>query len=197
MARRPNPAHVRRLAKTASRMQADPPHPRPTPVGVAKLPDADTLIHISHTEHLDIAALARNYRTRTRYVDDVLRAAGYHRDALWSQHVETRTAHRARSQWADVLRDYAAGDPPLTLAARYNIAQQTIARNLGAEGIHVRGRTEASALRSQQLAEADRVRYQLRTGALQAAATDLGVDSDNLRAVLEAHELLLHDVGPA
>lgn len=189
-----NPHHLRQVARTATHVQADRARP-PAPVGVDKLPDAETLIHVSHTERLDASALAGDYGTKVQYVDEVLAAAGKDRSALWS--APGRKRHRGSQEWADLVRDYTAGDPPLLLADRYGIGQAAIARNLAADpSVTVRDRQEAGALRSAQIAEADQIRYRLRTGTLDAAAADLGIDSATLRAVLESHGLLPRDVTP-
>lgn len=97
--------------------------------------------------------------------------------------------------WALIRRDYCAGDPPKLLERRYGINQATIYHRLSSElgSLHRPGR-EASALRRRQAEEADEVRYRLRTGVLDAVAAELGVDSNRLHAVLEAHGLLLHDM---
>lgn len=97
--------------------------------------------------------------------------------------------------WALILRDYTAGDSPNTLERRYGMNQATIyqrtSRTLGP--LHRTGRA-ATELRRQQTEQADEVRYRLRTGALDAAAANLGLHPATLRAVLNAHGLLLHDL---
>lgn len=188
----------RSLARTARRIEADtvraPESRRPA---TGQLPDAEALIRHSHEEHLTGAELARAYETNARTVYAALAAAGRSREELWTPPKAPRRTHRNSSpDWEALQRDYEAGDAPLLLAERYGIVQQAIDRNLKAvEGLHVRAREEAVTLRSRQRAAADEVRHKLRTGALVAAAAELGVPRSELRAVLDAHGLLLHDEG--
>lgn len=185
----------RRLARTGHRIETNTTAPSPTLRGAVVLPDAQTLIRRSHEEHLTGAELARVYETHARTVYTVLEAAGHTREELWTPPKARRAPHRGDADWGDLQRDYEAGDAPLTLTERYGVPQQSIDRNLKAvDGLHVRSREEAVTLRSQQRAAADEVRYRLRTGALEGAAAELGVEAAELRRILDAHGLLLHDL---
>lgn len=186
----------RHLARTATRIETDAPDPEVRRSATDKLPDAEALVSRSHSEQLTGAELARLYETSARTVYAVLEAAGHSREELWTPPKAKRAPKRDTSaHWTLLQRDYVAGDPPLVLAERYGIAQQVIDRNLKAiEGLPVRNKQEAGELRARQRAEADLVRYRLRTGALEDTALDLGVDAGHLRAVLEAQGLLLHDL---
>ncbi|MFZ3491860.1 hypothetical protein ACODT5_01220 [Streptomyces sp. 5.8] len=187
----------RQLARSARRIETDTTTPdvmrRPA---TGMLPDAAALIRRSHEEHLTGAELARAYETSARTLYAALAEAGQGREDLWAPPKAPRKAHRKTSpDWAALQRDYEAGDAPLLLADRYGIRQQVIDRNLKAvDGLHVRTREEAVALRSQQREAADEVRYRMRTGALEVAAAELGLEAATLRAVLSAHGLLLHDL---
>lgn len=191
----------RHLARTARRVESNAmAKPAGRSPATGRLPDAQALIRRSHDEHLTGAELARVYETSARTVYRVLTEAGYDRTHLWTPPLpepskHRRTPHRDDPQWTDLQRDYEAGDAPLVLAERYRIVQQAIDRNLKAvDGLHVRNREEAVELRSRQRTAADLVRYQLRSGALEEAAADLGVDAGLLRSTLESHGLLLHDL---
>ncbi|MFD6967166.1 hypothetical protein [Streptomyces sp. NPDC059949] len=186
----------RHLARSGRRIETDTtaaPEMRLPATG--RLPDAATLIRRSHEEQLTGAELARAYETSGRTLYAALAEAGHSREDLWAPPKAPRKARRNTSpDWAALQRDYEAGDAPLLLADRYGIRQQVIDRNLKAvDGLHVRTREEAVALRSQQREAADEVRYRMRTGALDTAAAELGLETATLRAVLSACGLLLHD----
>lgn len=188
----------RRLARTATRIETDSTAaPERQREAKGELPDAETLIQRSHSEHLTGAELARAYETNARTVYTVLEEGGRRREELWAPPKAPRAPKRmVFEDWGALQRDYEAGDAPLVLTERYGIRQQVIDRNLkSVPGLHVRDREEAVDLRSRQRAEADKVRHHLRTGALEAAARDLGVPPTDLRLVLETHGLLLHDLG--
>lgn len=99
------------------------------------------------------------------------------------------------TDWDAVYRDYVAGDSLSVLSARYPASRAVIARTLEQDyGVTLRDASESGEIRSHQAAEADAVRYRLRTGSLDAAADRLGVTPQELRAALEEQQLLLHDL---
>lgn len=185
------------LARSARRIETGTAaSPQLRRAATSKLPDAEALIRRSHDEHLTGPELAQVYETSARTVYTVLEREGCSREDLWAPPKALRQAHRRVSpDWPALQRDYEAGDAPLVLTERYGIPQQAIDRNLKAvDGLTVRSREEAVSLRSRQRAAADEVRYQLRTGALSTAAAELGVETEQLRAALSNHGLLLHDL---
>jgi len=191
MSRKPSASRLRKLAKGASRVQADPSRPD-HPVGKGELPDAEALISLSHAEHLTAPALARSYNTNAQYVYAVLEDAGRSKADLWSPPTVDHTARQGSPPWEEIQRDYVAGDATGTVAVRYAVPSHLILDNLKtAPDIYFRDNAEAAKLRSQQLTDATTVRYRLRTGALDAAAGDLGIDPAALRAALAAAGVLL------
>ncbi|MFF9786337.1 hypothetical protein [Streptomyces nigrescens] len=196
MLKRAHLGPLQRLARSASPVQTNVTKPpakfRPAS---GQLPDAGTLIRHSHDEQLTGHALARVYGTSAASLYRALEGAGRSREELWTRPPAKRTTYLETPEWAALVRDYVAGDAPLALADRYGVPQQTIARRLDTDSsIQVRDRAAGVALRTRQAAEADAVRYRLRTGALANAAADLGVTPAALHAALDAHGLLLHDL---
>lgn len=191
---------LRRLAKTARPLQegttAAPQRYRPAG-GVP--PDADTLIRKSHEEQITIGSLSRIYQTTPAAVRAVLAAAGRSREELWRPpRGSYRPAPRTLPDWDDMVRDYQDGDSAAVVAARYGVITSALHLDLrNSDDVRVRDRIEAQALLAQQRAEADEVRYRLRTGALEEAARDLGVLPGDLFTVLEAHGVILHGLTEA
>ncbi|PPS89410.1 hypothetical protein [Streptomyces sp. MH60] len=197
MSRPPSAAALHRLAKGA-RALGSTAAPERYRQATGRLPDADAIIRCSREEQLSVSVLARVYETSVHAVYAVLDAAGRSREELWRRPVQEsgrRPAPPTLPEWPDAVRDYEAGDSPGVIAARYGMTTHAVNNSVkDAVGGAWREAAEARALTTEQNREATEVRYRARTGALDAAAADLGVSTDQLRAVLDAHGLLLHDL---
>lgn len=167
-------------------MPADPPSP----------PTADRLAHYART--MTIKQIAAQLGLSRTYVAALLRKRNITAVPDTGPRDTRSGPTNTPETWELILRDYRAGDSPVVLERRYGMAQATIARRTSGlakqEGFPHRDGRAAEHLRSVQLRAADEVRYRLRTGALEAAAANLGLHPATLRAVLNAHGLLLHDL---
>lgn len=178
------------------------------PYRKVSIPDTDELIRLNREEDLTLSAIAARFGVHHSVVSRRFKAAGVkprkkEKEApkppptKTVRSTPTRPSRRpglsTSEKWSDILHDYSAGDSPIVLAKRYGELQQVIDRALHQAGVPMRDRKTAVDLVAQQRQAADEVRYQLRTGALERAASDLGVDAGTLHRVLDQHGILLHD----
>jgi hypothetical protein len=177
-------------------------------------PTVAELVRLNSEEGLTVTQIARRFRVDVSAVSTRFRRAGLVPVKYYARDAARRALERAERgevvqrsagqslgrpssvhpRWAEIVRDYRAGDSTVVLAARYGVLASSLHRKLKAEpGLVKRTPSEASLVAFRQSVEASQWRLRVRTGALVALAGELYVDPAVLREALIRHGLFLFD----